>query len=131
VCTAAASKRRGRGAGERGARLGVVDHGIVIVLVQDLEAEHVRSVAADIQGGHHAAVVAGPVDGARALVLRLAGGDHQPVVAGALERQVGGWDLPLRVAGRHGVPSVLAGVEAEVGLASERRVGGVATSRDA
>jgi hypothetical protein len=63
----------------------------------------VRAAAATFQGGDQEAVIAGAVDGARALVLGLAGADHQPVVAGGVEAQVGGGGLLLCVTGEPGL----------------------------
>src|SRR5262249_27027239 len=77
---------------------------------------------------HHAdqeAVVAGAVDGARTLVLRLIAVDHQPVVTGGFEIEVGGREVEIGVAARHRVALVVLGVESKGDLAGQRGIGGV------
>ena len=110
-----------------GARVGVitldafvvVDEGIAIVDIPDLDAEGVAA-AAIVDSGQHETVVAGAVDRAHTLVLGLIlAGYHQPIVAGAVEVKAGGLKLEFRLAsGRRGAALVL-GDKAEVGFAGE------------
>src|SRR5207244_5921999 len=120
----------------RSARLSIVDDGVAVVLVPDLDSKLVYATPArllTIQCGYHETIIAGPVDGARALVLgsvlRLGNDDHQPVVAGALESEAGGQELEVGVTLRNRVPLVVLGVEAEVRLAGQRGVRDVSLCR--
>src|SRR5262249_62269095 len=113
----AAAEGGGRSGRGRSAGLSVVDDGVILVLVPDLDAEQVRGDAAVVLDGHQEAVVAGAVDGAGALVLGLVSGEYQPVVADGVEVEVGSRELELRVTRGHGRAGLVLGVEAEGRLA--------------
>jgi hypothetical protein len=67
----------------------------------DLDPELVGLVTTEqvaVDGGEQEAVVPGSIDRAAALVLRPRAGDHQPLVNLAVEVQVAGLELELRLA---------------------------------
>lgn len=77
-------------------------------LVPDLDAELIGATTAHltVDGGQHDAVAALSIDGAFTLVLGPGPGNSQPLVAGAVELQVAGLVLELRLS-RRGLGALL------------------------
>src|SRR5437867_9945087 len=102
------------------------------VAVPDLDAEPVHASAAcdlPVDGGQEEPEIARAVDGPGALVLGARSGDHQPVIAGAVKAEAGYLELEFRLAGGDGRPSLVAGNEAEAGLAGQAGADGIGTGR--
>src|SRR5947207_7499235 len=123
--------RRARGGGVRGVRaaarrdLVVVHDHAAVAVVPDLDPELVRAPAAvhgAVDGGQDEAVVAGVVDGARALVLGPGARHDEPVVDRAVEVQVADLELELRLARRYVRALLVLGYEPEVGASGEQGV---------
>ena len=114
------------------AHLVVIDDGIVIVPVPDLDAEqiHIRARRQPlVDGTQHEAIVTFAIDGARALILSLVSSHYQPVVAIGVEVQARDPELELGNSGRDRGSLLVLGDEPEVGLACERGVSRVCSFR--
>jgi len=104
----------------------VVDNHFIAVLVPNLDTERVGTVVSRPE--HELELVTGrrepAVDRPRSFVLgvRAAHRDHEELVAGAMEVEVSGLELELRVAGRDRRALLVLGHEPEVGLALQRNV---------
>src|SRR5262249_892485 len=115
-----------------GAQLVVIDDGIALVLVPNLDAELVPAAAPGqlaIDGRELKAVVTGAVDAAQAFELGLGAADHEPIIARALEVETGLMEQELSMPRRHGGAVLVLGFESEGRLAGERRIGRVGTGR--
>ncbi len=95
---ATSTQRSGRVGVIRAAHQVVVDDGISVVLIPDLDAELVRG---PIPGREHKPIVSCTVDRAGSFILGLGSGNYQPVVGCALEVQVRHFELKLGVTRWH------------------------------
>src|SRR5207245_3787329 len=119
----AAAQGGGRRYSSPSARLGVVDDGVVVILVPDSNPQLVHPAPAGLLAvpcRHNEAIAAGPVDGAGTLELGLGDVHDQPVVAGALEAEVSGRELEVGLTLRDRVRVLVLDIAAEVRLPGER-----------
>ena len=107
----------------------VIHHGIAVVLVPDVDPEHVPAVAV-VDRGEHQPVVSRSVDSAGALVHSpIKPSDDQPVVAAGMEVQIARSELELRVHTGHDGALIVLRHEAEVGPTSQIRISHVSPRR--
>src|SRR5688572_17151404 len=112
-----------------GTHLVVIDDGIAVVLVPDLDPELVGPAATTdlaVDRGDQEAIVAGAVDRSGALVLGPGSGDDEPLIDRAVEIQIAGLELELGITLGGGCPLLVLGDETEVRLSDRRAVLGAA-----